>query len=88
MRGTSRVINAMLMSLGAHPVAMPVIAVTEALPKGTIDGTVLPFEITAQLNIPKLAPTQLLPTPELSNSFAENIRNSSKRNNYSLWGGQ
>ncbi len=56
MRGTSRVINAMLMSLGAHPVAMPVIAVTEALPKATIDGTVLPFEIVAQLNIAKLAP--------------------------------
>lgn len=34
------------------------------------------------------APTQLLPTPTLSNSFAETIHNSSKGNKYSLWGGQ
>ncbi|MCB2016907.1 MAG: TRAP transporter substrate-binding protein, partial [Hydrogenophaga sp.] len=39
IRGGSRVINNMLVKLGATPVGMPVPAVTEALSKGVIDGT-------------------------------------------------
>ncbi|MBU2266477.1 MAG: hypothetical protein KJ977_05490, partial [Candidatus Omnitrophica bacterium] len=58
---------------------------------GGVAGKVIGSYTTAAAPPPAAAPpapTQLLPTPELSNSFAENIRNSSKRNNYSLWGGQ
>jgi TRAP-type C4-dicarboxylate transport system substrate-binding protein len=56
LRGTSRVINEMLSSLGASPIGMPVPAVPEALSKGVIDGTVIPFEVAPPLKIPELAP--------------------------------
>lgn len=56
IRGTSRVINSMLASLGASPLGMPVPAVPEALSKGVIDGTVIPFEVIPSLKIPELSP--------------------------------
>ncbi len=56
LRGTSRVVNSMLSSLGASPLGMPVPAVPEALSKGVIDGTVIPFEVIPSLKIPELAP--------------------------------
>lgn len=56
LRGTSRVVNSMLTSLGASPIGMPVPAVPEALSKGVIDGTVIPFEVAPPLKIPELAP--------------------------------
>ena len=56
LRGTSRVINAMLGSLGASPVGMPVPAIPEALSKGVIDGTVVPWEVTPSIKISELAP--------------------------------
>ncbi len=56
LRGTSRVINEMLSSLGASPIGMPVPAVPEALSKGVIDGTVIPYEVAPPLKIPELAP--------------------------------
>lgn len=56
LRGTSRVINEMLSALGASPIGMPVPAVPEALSKGVIDGTVIPFEVAPPLKIPELAP--------------------------------
>ncbi|WP_428241611.1 TRAP transporter substrate-binding protein [Gynuella sp.] len=56
LRGTSRVINAMLSSLGASPLGMPVPAVPEALSKGVIDGTVVPWEVTPSVKIAELAP--------------------------------
>jgi TRAP-type C4-dicarboxylate transport system substrate-binding protein len=56
LRGTSRVINELLSSLGASPIGMPVPAVPEALSKGVIDGTVIPFEVAPPLKIPELAP--------------------------------
>ncbi len=56
IRGTSRVINAMLSSLGASPLGMPVPATPEALSKGVIDGTLMPFEVTTPLKIAELAP--------------------------------
>ena len=56
IRGTSRVVNAMLSSLGASPLGMPVPAVPEALSKGVIDGTVIPFEVVPSLKIPELSP--------------------------------
>jgi TRAP-type C4-dicarboxylate transport system substrate-binding protein len=54
VRGGSRVINNMLDKLGATPVGMPVPAVTEALSKGVIDGTTIPWEVTPSLKIAEL----------------------------------
>ena len=54
VRGGSRVINQMLEKLGATPVGMPVPAVSEALSKGVIDGTTIPWEVTAALKVPEL----------------------------------
>ncbi len=54
IRGGSRVINNMLTKLGATPVGMPVPAVTDALSKGTIDGTTIPWEVTPSLKVTEL----------------------------------
>lgn len=54
LRGPTRVITNLLGKLGATPVGMPVPAVPEALSKGVIDGTVLPFEVTVPLRISEL----------------------------------
>ena len=54
VRGGSRVINNMLVKLGATPVGMPVPAVTDALSKGTIDGTTIPWEVTPSLKVTEL----------------------------------
>ncbi|WP_372656727.1 TRAP transporter substrate-binding protein [Hydrogenophaga sp.] len=54
IRGGSRIINNMLTKLGATPVGMPVPAVTEALSKGVIDGTTIPWEVTPALKVQEL----------------------------------
>jgi TRAP-type C4-dicarboxylate transport system substrate-binding protein len=54
IRGGSRIINNMLVKLGATPVGMPVPAVTEALSKGVIDGTTIPWEVTPALKVSEL----------------------------------
>ncbi|QHE76070.1 TRAP transporter substrate-binding protein [Hydrogenophaga sp. PBL-H3] len=54
VRGGSRVISNMLAKLGATPVGMPVHAVTDALSKGTIAGTTIPWEVTPSLKIAEL----------------------------------
>ena len=54
IRGASRQVNALLEVLGAEPVGMPVPAVPEALSKGVIDGTTIPWEVTASLKVPEL----------------------------------
>lgn len=54
VRGGSRIINNMLTKLGATPVGMPVPAVTDALSKGTIDGTTIPWEVTPSLKVTEL----------------------------------
>ncbi len=54
VRGGSRVISNMLAKLGATPVGMPVPAVTDALTKGTIAGTTIPWEVTPSLRIAEL----------------------------------
>lgn len=54
IRGGSRLINSLLSKLGAEPVGMPVPAVTEGLSKGVIDGTTIPWEVTAALKVPEL----------------------------------
>ncbi|UWQ21864.1 TRAP transporter substrate-binding protein [Jannaschia sp. W003] len=54
VRGGSRMVNELLEAAGATPVGMPVPAVPEALSKGVIDGTTVPWEVTTSLRIPEL----------------------------------
>lgn len=54
IRGGSRVINQLLEKLEATPVGMPVPGVPEALSKGVIDGTTIPWEVTIPLKVPEL----------------------------------
>ena len=54
IRGGSRVINQMLEALGSTPVGMPVPAVSEALSKGVIDATTIPWEVTPSLKVSEL----------------------------------
>ena len=54
IRGGSRSVNSLLTKLGATPVGMPVPAVSEGLSKGVIDGTTIPWEVTAALKVQEL----------------------------------
>ncbi|MFW8593961.1 TRAP transporter substrate-binding protein [Cribrihabitans neustonicus] len=54
IRGGGRSVNALLEELGATPVGMPVPAIPEGLSKGVIDGTTIPWEVTAALKVPEL----------------------------------
>ncbi|KIC32949.1 TRAP transporter substrate-binding protein [Leisingera sp. ANG-S5] len=54
IRGGGRSVNALLTELGATPVGMPVPAIPEGLSKGVIDGTTIPWEVTAALKVPEL----------------------------------
>jgi TRAP-type C4-dicarboxylate transport system substrate-binding protein len=54
IRGGSRLVNQLLELTGATPVGMPVPAVPEGLSKGVIDGTTIPWEVTAALKVPEL----------------------------------
>jgi TRAP-type C4-dicarboxylate transport system substrate-binding protein len=54
IRGGSRLVNSLLEKMGSTPVGMPVPAVPEGLSKGVIDGTTIPWEVTAALKVPEL----------------------------------
>lgn len=54
IRGGSRLVNALLENIGATPVGMPVPAIPEALSKGVVDGTTIPWEVTGSLKVPEL----------------------------------
>ncbi|MFZ2102725.1 MAG: TRAP transporter substrate-binding protein [Oricola sp.] len=54
LRAPTRVTNMLFSSLGATPVGMPVPAVPEALSKGVIDATVIPWEVTGALKVSEL----------------------------------
>ena len=54
IRGATRQVNALIEALGATPVALPVPAIPEALSKGVIDGTTIPWEVTPALKIAEL----------------------------------
>ena len=54
IRGATRQVNTLLETLGATPVGMPVPSIPEALSKGVIDGTTIPWEVTAALKVPEL----------------------------------
>ncbi|MGC0224553.1 TRAP-type C4-dicarboxylate transport system, substrate-binding protein [Pseudooceanicola nitratireducens] len=55
MRGPTRVINDMLKELGAVPVGMPLPAIPEALSKGVVNGTVIPWEVTPAIRLAELS---------------------------------
>lgn len=54
LRAPTRVTNAMVTNLGATAVGMPVPGVPEALSKGVIDATILPWEVTASIKSSEL----------------------------------
>jgi len=54
VRGPTRVINDMLAELGAEPVGMPLPAIPEALSKGVINATVIPWEVTPSIRLTEL----------------------------------
>ncbi len=54
MRGPTRIINELLSELGATPVGMPLPAVPEALSKGVVTGTVIPWEVTPSIRLTEL----------------------------------
>ena len=54
VRGPTRVINDMLSELGAEPVGLPLPAISEALSKGVIKGTVIPWEVTPAVRLSEL----------------------------------
>jgi TRAP-type C4-dicarboxylate transport system substrate-binding protein len=57
IRGPSRIVNKLIETLGATPVGMPVTAMADALSKGVVDGTVVPWEVTLPLRIAELVNT-------------------------------
>lgn len=57
VRGPTRMITQLLESLGATPVGMPVPQVPESLSRNVIDGTVIPWEVTAALRVAELVDT-------------------------------
>lgn len=54
LRAPTRTTTSFFTSLGATAVGMPVPAVPEALSKGVIDATVIPWEVTGALKVPEL----------------------------------
>ncbi|MEZ5674695.1 MAG: TRAP transporter substrate-binding protein [Thalassovita sp.] len=54
VRGPTRVINDMLKELGATPIGMPLPAIPEALSKGVVGGTVIPWEVTPAIKLAEL----------------------------------
>lgn len=54
VRGGSRITNIMLEHLGAVPVGMPVPAVSEALSKGVISATTIPWEVVPALKVQQI----------------------------------
>jgi TRAP-type C4-dicarboxylate transport system substrate-binding protein len=57
LRAPTRIINELMKTLGATPVGMPVPQMPEALSRGVIDGTVVPWEVTAPLKVAELVNT-------------------------------
>ncbi|MEM7651902.1 MAG: TRAP transporter substrate-binding protein [Pseudomonadota bacterium] len=54
LRAPTRLITSMVEALGATAVGMPVPAVPQALSKGVVDGTVIPWEVTVPLKVYEL----------------------------------
>ncbi|NIZ14596.1 TRAP transporter substrate-binding protein [Phaeobacter sp. HF9A] len=54
LRGPTRIINDLLSELGAEPVGMPLPAIPEAISKGVVKGTVIPWEVTPAVRLTEL----------------------------------
>jgi TRAP-type C4-dicarboxylate transport system substrate-binding protein len=54
IRAASRITNQLLAAFGATPVGMPVTQLPEALSKGVIDGTLLPWEVVPSVKVHEL----------------------------------
>lgn len=54
IRGGSRLVNDLLARVGAESIGLPVPAIPEALSKGVIDGTTIPWEVTPSIKVPEL----------------------------------
>lgn len=54
LRAPNRTINALVEELGATPVGMPLTGIPEALSKGVIDATVIPWEVTPAVRLAEL----------------------------------
>ena len=54
LRGPTRIINDLLSELGAEPVGMPLPAIPEAISKGVVKGTVIPWEVTSAIRLSEL----------------------------------
>ncbi|KPQ07811.1 MAG: TRAP-type C4-dicarboxylate transport system, periplasmic component [Rhodobacteraceae bacterium HLUCCA12] len=57
VRGPTRLITRLIEALGGTAVGMPVPQVPEALSRNVIEGTVVPWEVTASLRVPELVDT-------------------------------
>jgi TRAP-type C4-dicarboxylate transport system substrate-binding protein len=56
IRAGTRLVSRLIELLGGTPVPMPVTAVPDALTKGTIDGTTVPWEVVPALKLQTFAP--------------------------------
>ncbi|MBN9673809.1 TRAP transporter substrate-binding protein [Roseibium aggregatum] len=54
LRAPTRVTNVLFSNLGATPIGMPVPAIPEALSKGVVDATVIPWEVVGALKVNEL----------------------------------
>lgn len=54
LRGPTRITNELLSELGSEPVGMPLPAIPEAISKGVVQGTVIPWEVTTSIRLPEL----------------------------------
>ena len=54
VRGPTRIINDLLSELGAEPVGLPLPGIPEALSKGVVEGTVIPWEVTTAIRLSEL----------------------------------
>ena len=54
IRGGSRMVTQLLELTGAEPIGMPVTQIPEALSKGVLDGTTIPWEVTGALKTSEL----------------------------------
>lgn len=59
IRGGSRSVNALLGLVGAEAIGLPVPQLPEALSRGVIDGTTIPWEVTGALRVPELVHNHL-----------------------------
>lgn len=65
VRAPTRLTNKLIAAMGATPVGMPVPQVPEALSRGVIDGTVIPWEVVPAVRVHELAKHHTETDPKL-----------------------